>query len=161
VDVGRQRIVLDELYQVISINDLPGRGRQVLADFEGAVIAHANAELSTATLQVVEQVFKTLHEIFTAALERRAQDLGVGQPKVTRRHGVEHLIDIEINLMCEFWIKACGFLPHQLMRPSRGQQIGLFNEIKQPYILPILIEKSFICGQRGDKRLGVLALHPC
>ena len=70
VDLRRRRRVLQQLDQLVLVDDLAGRGRDVLADLEGLEVGHRMCELALAALEVVEQVLQPLHQVLALATRR-------------------------------------------------------------------------------------------
>ena len=95
--LGRRR-VLDQLHQIVLVDDLARRGGDVLAELERRHVGHLDRQAALAALQIVEQVLQSVDQVLAAAFDRRAQHLGVGQHEIRRRHRVDELARVEIDL---------------------------------------------------------------
>jgi hypothetical protein len=152
------RRVLQKLDQVVLVDDLARRHRDVLADLEGLEIGHADLELPLAALQVLEQVFQALHQVLAAAVDGGAQHFRIGQHEVARRHRVDELAGIEVDLARGLVVQTVDVL-HGRLHPARGQQVRLLDEVEHLVVLPgDVLEAAVVLG-RCDDGVGLLAHH--
>ena len=114
---------------------MPGRDRDVLADDEGFEVGHLHLQLAVAALEVVEQVFEALDQVLAAAFDRRAQHLGVGQHEVRRRHRVDELPRVEVDLLLRLRVDVVD-VGDGALHPLRGEQVGLLDEVEERVLLP-------------------------
>ena len=98
-----------------------GYWRDVLAQLEGLGVGHPDLEAALASLQVLQQVVETLHQVLAAALQGLAQHLRIGHQEVGGRHGVDELPGIEVDLLGGLVVQALNVL-HRRLHPARGQQ---------------------------------------
>ena len=158
VDLLGRRRVLDELDQLVLEHDLARRGRDVLADLEGLHVGLADRELALAALEVGQQVLQALDQVLALALDRRLHDLRVGQGEVGRRHRVDELARIELDLLRRLVVDALDLLDRAL-QPARGEQVGLLEVVEHDLVLPGRIGEALVAlGRLGD-RLDRLAHH--
>src|SRR3984893_18016655 len=75
----RRRMVLNKLRQVVLIDDLPGCDGNVVADPVRLHIGHFDREAPFAALEVVQQIFQPIDQVFAAACD------GLSQYLVTRK----------------------------------------------------------------------------
>ena len=134
-DIGGRRLVLQQLDQIVLEDDLARGDRDVAADLEGVRIGHLDLELALAALEVVEQMLQPLHQILAAGLQGLAQDLRVGHDEIARRHGIDELARVEIDLLGRLGVEPVHVADGGL-HPARAQQIGLLDEIEQLVLLP-------------------------
>ena len=158
--VSRGRRVLDQLHQVVLVDDLAGRDRDVLADPEFAVIRHADAELALAALEVGQQVRQALQQVLAAGLGGLAQHLRIGQQEVGGAHRIDELPGVEIDLLRRLRLHAIDAADH-VLEEAGGQQVGLLDEVEDLVVAPGLVLEAAVLRVLGDDRGGpVLAHHP-
>ena len=145
--LGRRR-VLDELHQVVLEDDLAGRDRDVLADLEGVQIGHLDAQLALAALEVAQQVLQALHQVLAAGLDGRPQHFRIGEQEIGRRHRVDELAGVEIDLLRRLVVEAVH-LPHRLLHPARGQQVGLLDVVEELVLFPGRILEAAVVRRRA------------
>ena len=155
---GRRR-VLDQLDQIVLVDDLARRRRDVLADLERRHVGHADMQPALAALEIVEQVLQPVQQVLAAAFDRRAQHLGIGHHEIRRRQRVDELARIEIDLARGALVEPFDLLDRAL-HPARGQQIALLDEVEQRVVAPRLVAKAAVLGGRLDDRLGLAAEKP-
>jgi hypothetical protein len=119
--LGRGR-VLDQLDQVVPVDHLARRHGDVVADLEGVGVGHPDLQPAVAPLQVVEQVLQPLDQVVAPRFHGRAQHLGVGHDEVGRRHGVDELAGVEVDLLGGLVVQALDLL-HGGLDPAGAQQI--------------------------------------
>ena len=157
-DIGCRRFVLQQLDQFVLEDDLAGGDGDVAADLEGVRVGHLDLELALAALQVVEQMLQPLHQILAAGFQRLAQDLRVGHDEIARRHGIDELARIEIDLLRRLGVEPVHVADGGL-HPAGAQQIGLLDEIEELVLLPGRIAEAAILGLGLDHRLAAIAGH--
>ena len=106
---------------------------------------------SSRFLQAVDQVL-------AAAVDRGAQHFGVGQHEIRRRHRVDELARIEIDLARGLVVEPVDLLDRRL-HPARGQQIALLDEVEDRVVAPRLVAEAAVAGRGLDHRLGLAAEH--
>src|SRR5262249_7257921 len=98
-------------------------------------------------------------EIFAVLLERLAQQFGIGGDEVRWRYGAGDLAKIELRLLPFEGLDALRRLD-DVVRPFRGDCVGLAQEIKQRMSLPFGISEALVgLVERRDGR-RVLAREP-
>ena len=152
----RCRLILDELYQVVLVNDLAFGERKVAAYFKGAFVGHADAQLALTTLHILEHVFKPVHKIFTVAVDGGFQHFRIGDEEIGGRKRIDELARIEINFARGVRVHA-GDILDRMLQPARGQQIGLFHEIEYGVLFPRLVLEAPVLTVRHDHRLLFVA----
>jgi hypothetical protein len=161
VDLFGGRRVLDQLDQVVLVDHLARRHRDVLADLEGLGVGHPDLQPAVAPVQVVQQVPQPLDQVLAARLHGRAQHLGVGHDEVGRRHGVDELARVEIDLLGGLVVQALDLLNGGL-DPARAQQIGLLDEVEDVVLVPGGVGKAPVVAlglERGFARTADQALR--
>src|ERR1700730_6110032 len=125
----RRRMVLNKLQQVVFIDDLPGCDGNVVADPERLHIGHFDREAPFAALEVVQQIFQPIDQVFAAAFDGLSQYFGIGDQKVGRCDRIDKLACIELDLTCSVLINALN-VAHRILQPASLQQITLLDEIE-------------------------------
>src|SRR5262249_31073151 len=69
LDLNGRGSVLDQLHQLILEDDLPGCGGYVLTETKDLLIGHTDCKLSSAALEVVQQIRQASKKVLTARLE--------------------------------------------------------------------------------------------
>src|SRR5215216_2229126 len=87
------RLVLDELYELVPINDLAGGRRKVLAHLEGIGVDHAQTPL----FQVRGEVAGAVNEAHPPRLHDALEGRGVGEKEVDWGHRVHELLEVELE----------------------------------------------------------------
>jgi hypothetical protein len=117
-DLGRQRLVFDELEQVVLEHDGAFGGAHVAAHFEQRFIGHGDMALA----QVLHEVLQALGNAFALGLQGQRLRFGVeGQEVAGRRRG-HPLLDGETHAGAGFLVGLHG-LGQAHQRP-RVQQVG-------------------------------------
>src|SRR5215204_1139990 len=93
VNLFGRRLVLDQLYELVAVDDLARCDGQVLPRLERVGVSHAHA----AFLQVREQVAGALGEADPPGLESPLEGRGVGQQIIDGSHGVYELLEVELE----------------------------------------------------------------
>jgi hypothetical protein len=127
--LGRGR-VLDELHQLVLVDHLAGRDRQIAADLEFRCVGLADPQLAAAGLDVLGQHVHAAHQVFRVAVERLAQQLRIGQDEIRRRDRVRNLPHVELGLLPRVRIEPFRILD-QMIGPIRAQEIGLLDEVEE------------------------------
>ncbi len=159
IDLWRARLVLDELHQLIAVDDLAGRRRKVDAELERSCVRLANAQVAAAGLDVLGQHLQAPHQVLTALGERRAQKLRIGGEEVRRRQRRGDLTQIELRLLAIVRIEIVRPLD-QIVRPARGQHIGLLDEIEIGIVAPRGVGEALVAQVGRDDRGRLFALEP-
>ena len=95
VDLGRQRLVLDQLEQPVLVDDRALAGRDVPADVERRLVGLRDL----AALQVGQQVPEAGLQALAAGLEQRLLRLRVGRQEVRRRGRLDPLLHGELDAL--------------------------------------------------------------
>ena len=131
---------------------MPGVSARFSAEREGVEIGHLDRELAVAAGEVAEQVVEAAQQVLAARLERRAQHLGVGRDEVGRRHRIDELAGVEVDLLPGLVVEPLE-LVDRADQPARGQQVGLLDEVEQRVVVPGRIAKAAVAlVRRGDRR---------
>ncbi len=95
---------------------------------------------------------KPSDQILALGVQGPFQDIRVGEGKVGRRHRINKLAGIEIELLTLFIIHTRdGFgRSHHV---TRGKQVGLFDEIEHNSIVPRIAFKAPVIGIRHNNSL--------
>ena len=149
---------MQQLDQGVLEDDLARGDRDVAADLEGVRVGHLDLELALAPLEVVEQMLQPRHQILAAGFQGLAQDLRVGHDEIARRHGIDELARVEIDLLGRLGVETVHVADGGL-HPARAQQIGLLDEIEQLVLLPGGIAEAAVLGLGLDHRLATTTGH--
>ena len=152
--------ILDQLHQIVLMHDLARCCGDVLADFEGLVIAHLNLGHAVAAFQIGQKVFQPFDQIFALSFGCCAQDFGIGQPEIIGRGGVQKQTRVKFDLLRLLGVDMRGFFLHKTARFVRRRQIRLTHEIEHPVLLPILGFKPFVVFWVLGDRFGLSSLKP-
>src|SRR6185437_14164444 len=106
VDLGRRRLVLDQLHQLVLVDDLPRRRGDVYAELERLAVGHRYPELAVAALDVVEEVVQALDQVLAAACDGFAEHFGIGQREVGRRQRIDVLAGEEIDFFLRVLVET-------------------------------------------------------
>ncbi len=158
IDLVGQRRVLDQLHQLVLEDDLAQRGGDVLAHLEGLHVGLADRQPTLATLEVGQQVLQTLDEVLAFALDGRLHDLRIGEREVRRRHRVDELARVEVDLLRRLVVDALDLLDRAL-QPARGEEIGLLEVVEDDLVLPCRIVEALVALGGLGHRLDFLAHH--
>ncbi len=150
------RRVLQQLDQLVLVDDLARRGGDVLADLERRHVGHRDREPAFAAFEIVEQVLQAVQQILAAAIDRRAQHLGIGHQEIRRRDRVDELPCIEIDLPRGALVEPFDILDRAL-QAAGGQQIALLDEVEERVVTPRLVAEAAVFRGRLDDRLGLAA----
>ncbi len=152
------RFVLQQFHQRRSADHGSFGGCDILADLESVQIGHFDLKLALAAFQIVQKVAKSLKKVFTATFDGGAQDFRVGHHEIGRRNRVRKLPGIKFDLLGGFFIQPVNIMDN-ILHPLRGQQIGLFDEIKKFVVFPRLVAESTIPLLREGDRFRFLPQH--
>ena len=155
----RHRLILDELHQVVLINHLPRRDRDVLADAERLHVGHLDREASLAALEVLEQILQPVEQVLALALDRRPQGFGIGHQEIGRGERVDKLARIEIHLAGSALVDSFD-IANRALHPPRRQKIALLDEVEERVFGPRRVAEPPVARRRLDHRLGVAAEKP-
>ena len=156
--VLRGRRVLDQLHQLVLEDHLARRRRHVDADDEVGRIGLADAQRAVSGLDVLGQHLHAAHEVVAVRGQRLAQHFRIGEDEIRRRDRVDDLLNVELGLLARVRIDAFGVL-HQFLRPLRGEQIKLQDEIEELVRFPLRILEALVARRRLDRRRRLLAGH--
>jgi hypothetical protein len=137
-DGRRRRLVLQQLDEIVLVDDLARRHRDVLADLERLVVGHLDREPALAALDVVEEVLQSFDEILALGLEGGAHDLGIGQREVRGRHRVDELLRVKLDLVLGLFVEAVGGIG-RVLDVARGEQIALLDEVEGRVLRPLAV----------------------
>ena len=149
--VLRRRRILDQLHQFVLEDHLAGRRRHIDADDEVGRIGLADAQRAASGLDVLGQHLHAAHEIVAVGSQRLPQDFGIGEDEIRRRQRVGDLLDVEFGLLAGVRVEPVG-VAHQFLRPLRGEQIGLQQEIEKLVGLPFGIAEALVARRGLDRR---------
>ena len=152
------RLILDELDQVVLVDDLAGREREIFADLEQIRIGLADAQIAVAGLDVLAQHVHAAHQILGVGRERLAQQFRIGQHEIRRRDRVGDLLDVEAGFGAGVLVDAFGVLD-QMVGPIGGEQIGLLEEVEELVLRPFRIGKALVARVGAGNGRGLLAGH--
>jgi len=153
------RAVLDQLHQVVLIDHLARRGGDVPADVESVGIGHLDREVSLAALQVVQQVSEPFQQVLPTGFRGRAQHVRVGHREIRRRHRVQELTCVKVDLRRGLFVQSLD-VTHRVAHPGRCHQIALLDVIEDQVFLPVRSLEASIVGGRRHHRRRVAAEHP-
>ena len=126
------------------VDNGPGCDGDVAADFEGALVAHADASAR----DVLAEMLEPLRQTGAAALRRKADDLGVAGREVRRRDGVENLVQHE-RCAAFFRIRHLRGI-EQRVNPARVDEVGASQVVEPGQGAPLGTGESGV----GRCRLG-------
>ena len=130
VHLLRGRRVLDQLEELVLEDHLAGGDRDVLAELEGVLVGHADAQLAAAAPEVVEQVVQALQQVLAAARHRFAQHLRVGQHEVRRRERVYVLPRVEVDLPGGLLVEP-RHLAERAVQVLGRDEVGLLDVVER------------------------------
>ena len=113
-------------------------------------------QVAAAGLDILGQHVHAAHQIVGVAGNCLAQQFRIGQNEIRRRQRIGDLPHIELGLLPGVRVEAGG-VAHQLVRPSGGEQIGLFEKVEELVRAPFRIGKALVGGGSGDDGAGFLA----
>ena len=155
--LGRRR-VLDQLDEVVLIDDLAGRDREIAADLEGIGVGLADAQIAAAGRDVLGQHVHPARQVLGIRRQRLAQELRIGEHEIRRRDRVGDLADVEVGLLLRERIEPFGILD-QMVGPGHRQEIGLLEEVEELVARPFGVAEALVLRARLGHRLGLLAGH--
>ena len=156
--LGR-RLILDQLHQIVLVDHLAWRGSHVDADHKVGGIGLADAQRAVSGLDVLRQHRHAAHQIVAVRRQRLAQHFRIGEDEIGWRDRVGDLLDVELGLLARVRIDALG-VTHQILRPSRRQQIELHHEIEELVRFPLGVLETPVARRGLDCRPHVLAGEP-
>ena len=157
-DLGRGRVVLDQLHEFVLEHHLARGGRDVDTEFERLRIGHRDLQLAVAALDVVEQIVQALDQVPAAGRDRLAEHFGIRDGEVRRRHRVDVLAGEERDLLLGLGREALD-VGHRLLQPARGNQVGLLDVVEQRMFLPIVVLEALVAFGRLDDGIHRRAQH--
>ena len=153
--LGRRRI-LDQFDEIVAIDDLAGRRREIHADFEFRSVVPAYFESAFAGLYVLGQERRAADEIVAARGPSLFEELGIGGEKIRGRKGAGDLPQVEFGLVAELRIEI--FRPvDEIIRPARHHGMGLPQKIEKRAFAPFGSCESLIGRVEGDDRIFCFA----
>ncbi len=154
--VGR-RLVLDQLHQVVLVDDLARRHREVAADRKLGVVGLADAQVAAATFHVLGEHLHAAHQILGVGRDRLAQQFRIGDNEVGRREGVGDLPRVEGRLVLQVLVELG--LRDELLGEAGGHEVELLQEVEEGVLLPLRVLEARIPRIRLDDRLSGLSRH--
>ena len=145
--LGRRR-VLDQLEDLGSVHDRPGRRRQVLAEDEARGI-HAGRQPRRAR-QVPQQVPRSLDQVGATVVDRRLQRGRVRPQEVRWRQRVGDVLDHEQQLPLGGPVEL-GIVD-QIVSRGASREVGLRDAPEQPAVLPGRIGEAPVLRTRRSRR---------
>ena len=145
-----QRLVLDQLHDVVLEHHLAPGHRQVAAQTESLAVGHAHLQLLAITArQILEQVVQPLDQVLAAGVDRLPQRLRIGQQEIRWRQRIDVLTGVEIDLFRRFVIESVN--PGQrVMQVTGRNQIRLLDIVVEKIAFPVIVAKPPV----GLVRLG-------
>ncbi len=145
VDLLRRRLVLDQLYELVFVDDFTRRDREVLARLEGIRVGHVHPAL----FEVREQVPGALGEARPAGLEGPLDGRRVGQEVVDRGHRVHELLQVELELALLVRVLAVGRLG-LVEEVLRGEQVRFLERLVEGVLGPVgcceaIVRTALLC----------------
>ena len=110
---------MNELHQLVLVNDLAGRDRQISSDFEHRGIRLADFQMPAAALEVLRQHMHAAHEVVGVRGEGLAQKLGIGQDEIGGRQRIGDLAHVKFGFLLGVRIQIAG-VSDELVGPLRG-----------------------------------------
>lgn len=150
---------MQQLDNVILEDDLARGQGNVFTYFEEVHIGLLDIELAVAALKILQQIAKAGHQVLTIGRHGLAQDFRIGQDEVRRRDRVDILLGIKLDLATLGFAAQLGLI-HGLVQPVGGQEVALFNVVKDDVLVPFGIPEALVARRCLDHRLDLLAHHP-
>ena len=151
--------VLDQLDQLILVDDLSRRGRDIDPKLEGLGVGHGDAQVPVAALDVVEKVIEALDQVLPARGDGFAEDFWIGQREIGRRQRIDVLAGEEIHLFLRVLVEPFN-ARHRIVQPSRGDQVRLLHVVEQKMLLPILVLEALVALGGFDHGCGRMSEQP-
>ncbi len=148
----------NKLDHLVLIDDLAGRGGNVLAQLERIEVGHPDVELALAALEIPEHVLQAVDQILAAGFDGEPHHFGIGHREVAGRHRIDELAGIELELLLGLVVEAFDVGDH-VLNPAGGQQIGLLDVRKQGIILPVIVLEALVALLLADDRFHRLTEH--
>ena len=149
VHLGAQRLVLDQLEQLVLEHHRAFGGRHIAADLERAFVGLRDMAL----VQVLPELLQTDGDAFALALQRLVLGLGVEREKVARAGGVDPLLHREADARLGLGV-ALDRVGH-LHQRARIQQVHLRRVGRRRIGRPFGRGKAAIGQRRRGRALGV------
>ena len=122
-------VELDQFEQLVTPDDLAGRGGDVLADDEFAVVGLADLQLAGAALHVGGEILHPLHQRFAVAVGQGLEGDRVGGEEVGRGEGVGQQFGEELGTALGQGVDVLD-AGDEAVHPVRGDQIGLAHDVE-------------------------------
>src|SRR5438270_1660176 len=100
-----------------------------------------------------------LYHVFPTALDGLVKHLRIGEGIVGWTDGVQELAQVEYQLALLLFIQSLG-LRSGFEQSRGGQQVALFEHIKDGILLPVGCAETFISFSWLDNRLDILVFGP-
>ena len=100
-----------------------------------------------------------LYHVFPTALDGLVKHLWIGEGIVGWTDGVQELAQVEYQLTLLLFIQPLG-LRSGFEQGRGGQQVALFEHIKDGILLPVGCAETFIAFSWLDDRLDILVFGP-
>ncbi len=159
-DLGRQRLVLDQLEQLVLVDDRALAGRHVAADLERRLVRLRDL----AALQIAQQVPEAGLQALAAGLEQRLLRLRVGRQEVRGRGRLDPLLHGELDALLGLAIHLdrVGHLVQELgveqvrARIQRRERILLPRRVGETRVLDRLARLVGMLEERRPHRAHAL-----
>jgi hypothetical protein len=144
VDLGCQRLVLDQLHQRVFVHHRALAGGDVASHFEGRLVGLRDL----AFLQVAEQVVDAALQALAAAFQERLLGSGIEGEKVGRRRGLDPLVDRVPDALLGALVRLhrLGHAAHEI----GIEQVGARQHRRGGVLLPGRVGKARILDGFGD-----------
>ena len=131
---------------------MPGVFAMLTPSWKARASDLTDAQVAVPGLDVLGHHLEAAHEVFAALLKRHAQELGIRSDEVRGRERRGHLPQIELRLFALVRIHFVG-ARDEIVRPARGQHIGLLDEIEVRIVAPFRVGEPLVRAVgRGDQR---------
>ena len=146
--LGR-RVVLDDLGDIAAADDLAGADGEVLADLEARRVGLPQPQIALAGGDVLGQHLHAAHQVLAVGGDRLAEEFRIGQDEVRGRDRVGDLLHVEARLVACVLVQPVG-LVDEIVRPARGDQVDLLQEIEEGVFPPFRVLKALVAAFRHD-----------
>ena len=137
-----QRLVLDELHQVVLVDDLARRRRQVATDNERLLVVGGDVEAAFAVLQIVQQVPEPVQDALALGFDESVAGGRVQGQEVARRQRAQELPGVELH--AQMILRPLGQGVEKLVdRPFDGE-MRIAQAAADRVLLPGLVAKALV-----------------
>jgi hypothetical protein len=134
-DLGGGRRVLDQLHQLVLVDHLARRDREVAAYLEGAHVGHADLQAAVLRSRSDQKLRTPSTRLLALAALGGRDDLRVAEREVAGRHRVEELAGEEAQLARRVLVQA-GRAVGQRQRGLGGRLPGAAHGVEHRALLP-------------------------